>query len=126
MWSVQLFTGQGTACRARVEQSRQGRRSIDHDHLSARPASRSPKMVATSTPKSGRLPSNAGLSALRDTSASSLTATAPTDVASRAASRSKRATTSSGTFLKYSVLMLQNASTALAERQENKLIAAQC
>jgi len=66
------------------------------------------------------------LSALRDTSASSLTATAPTDVASRAASRSKRATTSSGTFLKYSVLMLQNASTALAERQENKLIAAQC
>src|SRR5665811_821262 len=126
MWSVQLFTGKSTPGRAGAEQCRQGRRSIDHDHLSARPASRSRSIVAAFTPKSGRLPSSAGLSALRDTSASSLTATAPTDVASRAASRSRRATTSSGTFLKYSVLMLQNASTALAERQENKLIAAQC
>src|SRR5674476_627200 len=114
MWSVQLFTGKSTPSRAGVEQCRQGRRSIDHDHLSARPASRSCRIVAASTPKSGRLPSNAGLSALRDTSASSLTATAPTDVASRAASRSKRATTSSGTFLKYSVLMLQYASKKLA------------
>ena len=79
MWSVQLFTGKSTPGRAGAEQCRQGRRSIDHDHLSARPASRSCSIVAAFTPKSGRLPSNAGLSALRDTSPSSLTATAPTD-----------------------------------------------
>ncbi len=111
---MELFTGKSIPCRADVEQCRKGRRSIDHDHLSARPASRSCNIVAVFTPTSGRLPSNAGLSALRDTSASSLTATAPTDVASRAASSSKRATTSSGTFLKYSVLMSQYASKELA------------
>src|SRR5664280_3487108 len=118
MGSVELLTGQSTPGRSGVEQRRQGRRSIDHDHLSARPASRSCSIVAAFTPKSGRLPSNAGLSALRDTSPSSLTATAPTDVASRAASRSRRATTSSGTFRKYSVLMLQYASKKLADCQE--------
>lgn len=70
-----------------------------------------------STPKSGKEPSRAGLSALRDASASSLTAMAPTEVASRAASRSRRSTTSSGTFRKYSVLMSHNASISVANEQ---------
>ena len=56
-----------------------------------------------------------GLSTLRDASASSLTATAPTELASRAASLSRRSTTSSGTLRKYKVRMLQYASSLLAQ-----------
>lgn len=66
--------------------------------VAARPASKPPLISAVSTPRSGSAPSSAGLSALRETSASSRIATALTEVASCAARRSRRSTTSSGTF----------------------------
>ena len=60
--------------------------------------------------KSGRSPSSAGLSARQVELASSRTAMADTDSPSRLARVSRRCTTSSGTFRKYNVLMLQYAS----------------
>ena len=75
---MKLFAGKNTAGRAGVEQRRQGRRCVDHDHLPARPSPRSRTSAAALTPRSGREPSRSGLSALRDASASSLTATTST------------------------------------------------
>lgn len=75
-------------------------------------------MQATSTPRSGSSPTSAGLSARRETSDNSRTATAPTEVPSRSASRWSLRTTSSGTFLRYKVLMSHHASNLRAEARE--------
>jgi hypothetical protein len=66
---------------------RERRRGVHDDHRLARPASTSETIAAESRPRSGSAPSSAGLSARRGTSASSRTATAATEVPSRAASR---------------------------------------
>lgn len=96
--NVQLLLCQRVPGRARVKQSGERCRRVWDDHRSERPASKSAIREAGSTSRSGRVRSSTGLSTRRDTSSSSLTATADTDIRSRAASRSRRSTTSSGTL----------------------------
>src|SRR6266540_329879 len=121
---VELLGAERAAGGTGIQESRQCGRGIGHDHLNyllARSASRSAAIVAGSTPRSGRAPSRARLSARRELSASSRTATALTEMPSRSARRLRRSTTSSGTPRRYSVLMSQNASSLLAARQERKV-----
>ena len=108
---MELLAGQDGPRRAGVEQRRQGGGGVDDDHWPARPASKSATIMAVPTPRSGREPSSIGLSARRDNSASSLTATAPTETPSWTAISSSRRTTSSGTSRRYKVPLSQGTKT---------------